>query len=246
MADRSAYANTILKVIKVFDGVSRDKLLGSVLIVIKTLHDGNTESVSVMASSLANVAATDYVASKLTLNRIEAVINHAESNITFGPSHGIHMETRMQNKGVGTFIFNELVTYLQRHAANYNVNTFEFSGDDDFSNEQQERTIAFLNKFNVHMKFNDGEQHVGFARSQPPQQMESYINPAKVQEIDIEKYIFELVSERNSYESELKQLRDDLSRKTDETFAGIPKSELIKYTLIACGVSVIFVLFMVI
>ena len=64
-------------------------------------------------------------------------------------------------------------------------------------------------------------------------------------ELDIEDYVFQIVSERNKNESEINNMRAEISRMGEETFNGIPKRQLVKYTLIGCGITILLIFFLI-
>ena len=245
----NTYGDINLKLIRVADSNSKNALFGSILVTIRRHTEGNKEIIQVkvtpLSASAASVAASS-ATEKLSINKFEATVNHSDRTIAFGPSHGVQIEEALQNKGIGTFAMNELIEILKKTAKTYTVIPFEIMVSEDFTLAQKERVVAFMGKFNINFSFTDADQRAGYMTSPPPQQLISYYNQSKVQEMDVEKFFFQIIADRVKNESEISHLKHEVDRIGDESFAGIPKKQLVKYTLVCCGLALIFILLLII
>jgi len=235
-----------LKLIRLSEGGVKNRFIGNILISRRHIKDGSQEMFSMLAQPLTATASTlRKEASKLSLNKFEATINHTDRSINLGPSTGAQIEESLQNLGLGTYMLNELIIALRSCCPSYTFNPFEITLPEKITQQERERLIAFLSKFSIAMGFSDIEQRVGTIRAGQPQQLITHYSVEKIQEVDIEDYVFQLITERNKNESEIANLKAENSRMGEETFSGIPKRQLVKYTLICCGIT-LFVIFLLI
>ncbi len=237
-----AYGDNNLKLIRVSEGGTKNRFLGNILVSVRHIKDGSQEMFSVRVQPLTATAATlRSGAEKLSINKFEATVNHSDRSISFGPAQGIQIEEAMQNRGIGTYALNELILALRNACPNYTFNPYEITLPEETTISQREKLIAFLSKFNIALGFSDIEQRVGTIRAGQPQQLVTHFNAEKIQELDLEEFLFQLVSDRNKNENEMNNMKAEISRMGEETFSGIPKKQLVKYTLICCGLTLLLI-----
>ncbi len=69
-------------------------------------------------------------------------------------------------------------------------------------------------------------------KAKKPSLLKSYTNNEKLEEVDIEKFFFNLLNERNKLEKEYNELKVEYAARGEELLGGMPKGDLIKYTVI--------------
>jgi hypothetical protein len=228
-------------------GSARAKFLGNILISLRHFREGNDEIFSVRVNLVANIASrSNTMGEKLSINKFEAYINHSERTIRLGPTSGAQLEENLQNYGIGTYAFNWLLAELKRLVPNYGFNPFEVTLPETMTISAKERLMAFFTKFGINFNFVDLEQRSGTLRANTPTQIMLHYNSDKIQELDLEEYLFSLIVDRHKYETEISKMKAEIERMGEESFAGIPKKQLVKYTLIACGFTILFILVLIV
>jgi hypothetical protein len=233
------------KVIRVSDGGIKNNVFGNILLVIRTYLEESKEYIVLKIMPLTAAAANAAANSKLSINKFEVTIDHADHTISLGPAHGVSIEVNLQNKGIGGFVLNEMLAILRRRAPNYNFILFEITMPEGTTQTEKEMLIAFFGKVGINFSFLDTEQRIGTLRASPPASLTSYYNQNKILEMDTEKFLHQMVLDRTKSESEINTLKTEMSRMGDETFAGIPKKQLVRYTLITCGVTLLLILILI-
>ncbi|MDR0453242.1 MAG: hypothetical protein LBH05_00350 [Deferribacteraceae bacterium] len=234
--------DTVLRLARVTDGGYSNRFLGNILISRRHLKEGSQEIFSVLVQPLTSTSSIVRKESdKLSINKFEATVHHTDRTISLGPIHGAQIEEAFQNRGVGTFLLNDLITALRSCCPQYNFNPYEFTLPENVTMAEREKIIGFLSKFNISMGFSDIEQRTGIIRAGQPQQLVNYVNPDKITELNLEDFIFQMLNDRNKNENEINNLKAEISRMGEETFNGIPKKQLAKYTLIGCGVTLFLI-----
>jgi hypothetical protein len=213
---------------------------------MRHFKEGNDEIFSVRANLVANIASrANTMGEKLSINKFEAYINHSDRTIRLGPSSGAQLEESLQNYGIGTYAFNWLLSELKRIVPNYGFNPFEVTLPEEMNISSKERLISFFTKFGINFNFVDIEQRNGTLRANTPMQIITHYNSDKIQELDLEEYLFSLIVDRHKFETEIGKLKAEIERMGEESFAGIPKKQLVKYTLIGCAFTIIFILVLI-
>lgn len=246
--DPSQQGEIKLSIIRVTDsGNSKNSHFGTVLLTIKHQSGKERDLIQIKITPVTQTAVNAAImGDKLSINKIEATVDHKEKLIRLGPDSGIQLEENLQGRGIGAYAFNELFAILKKTAPTYTLTTYEVVVGDDYPQSKKEMLVGFLDKFNIYFSFSEADQRLGVLRPIPISQIANYYNASKVQELDIEKYFFQMIGERTKAESEINLLKNEVSRIGDESFAGIPKSQLVKYTLVSCALAVLIVLLLII
>jgi hypothetical protein len=244
-----SHGDNVLRFIRVGDvgSGSRSRFLGNILVSCRHYQEGIEEMYAVKVLPIANLASrATQAGEKLSLNKFEALINHSEHSIRLGPATGIQLEDMLQNSGIGTYALNWLMTELKKTVPNYSFNPFELTLSESMSTSAKELMVSFLNKFGISFNFVDIEQKAGTMRANTPAQIITHYNPDKIQELDLEEYLYQLITERQKNETELNNMKAEIERMGEESFGGIPKKQLVKYTLISCGVTIVIIFLLII
>jgi hypothetical protein len=228
-------------------GGSKSRFLGNLIISLRHFREGNDEIFSVRVNLVANIASrSNTMGEKLSINKFEAYINHSDRTIRLGPPSGAQLEEGLQNLGIGTYAFNWLLSELKRIVPHYGFNPFEITLSETMTISSKERLVSFLTKFGINFNFVDIEQRNGTLRANTPTQIINHYNADKILELDLEEYLFSLIVERHKSETEITKMKSEIERMGEESFAGIPKKQLVKYTLIACAFTIIFILALIV
>ena len=66
--------------------------------------------------------------------------------------------------------------------------------------------------------------------------LKEHYNSEKVEELDIEQFVFGLINDKANLERSYNELKVEYAARGEELLAGIPKSEIVKYTAVGCVV----------
>jgi len=243
------YGKTTLKIIRVKEvvmGLPRN--FGTFMISENHLKEQDNEMLLIRIKSLT-YANKQYVNNlyslkadnKLSINKLFVSVNHRSESVEFGPIQGFHMEEVLRDKGIGSYILNEIISWLKQHFPTYTVEPFEFFATDTTLTDDKERRNKFLENFGFNLQFTDIAQKSGSIKIERVALIKEYTNYDKIEELDMELYIFGLVQEKNKFEKDYSELRTDYQMRGEELLGGIPKPEIIKYSIIAA--IVIFIIF---
>ncbi|MDR2884722.1 MAG: hypothetical protein LBV09_06395, partial [Deferribacteraceae bacterium] len=216
----AAYGETNLKLIRVTDGGIKNRFLGNMIIAIKHFKEESKEIFSVRIQSLNSARVAASMSDKFSLNKFEATVNHTDHSITIGPSQGIQVEEQLQNRGIGTYALNELLLALRNNCPNYSFLPYEVTMSENVSESKKALLEAFLAKFNIPLSFSDLERRIGTVRASTPQQVINHYNQDKIQEIDLEEFIVQLVAEKTKNDTEIANMKAEISRMGEETLGG--------------------------
>ena len=240
------YGDNNLRLIRVIESSGKSRFVANILISVRHIKDGSQEMFSVLIQPLtATAAILRKEADRLSINKFEASVNHMDRTINLGPLNGVQIEESLRDRGIGTYALNELIVALRNCCPNYTFNPYEITLPAETTPEVRERLLTFLSKFNIAMGFSDIEQRVGTIRAGQPQQLISHYNVEKIQEMNLEEFIFQMVGERYKNDNEITNLKTEISRMGEETFSGIPKKQLVKYTLIGCCVTLLVIFLLI-
>lgn len=245
------YGTTILKLIRVKSAVGGNvKFFGNIMLVIKHYKENDTEIMAVKIASITsqssitanlnNIAASG----KLSLNKITAMVNHKTNSIDFGPSQGVLLDEFIRGKGIGTYAFNEIVLWLKKAFGEYAVNPFDFSLGEYSSETEKSIRNDFLEHFGFTIDFSDPTQTSGTAKIKKASSLKEHYNSDKIDELDIEKYVFGLIGEKYKLEKDYGELKHNYETRGTEVINGIPKSDIIKYTLGLCIAAIALLIFL--
>ncbi len=160
------------------------------------------------------------------------LVNHRSNSIEFGPTQGLFLDKNLRNRGIGTFAFNELIVWLRENFQEYSITPFDFVTGDNMEDDEREIRNKFLENFGFTLGFTDITQRNGTMKAKKPSLLKSYTNNEKLEEVDIEKFFFNLLNERNKLEKEYNELKVEYAARGEELLGGMPKGDLIKYTVI--------------
>lgn len=242
------YGTTILKLIRVKEvGGGSVRLFGHIMLSIKHYKESDTEMMivrlislagnTITRASLSNVTASE----KLSLNKFAATVNHRTNSVDFGPVQGGYIEESLRGRGIGSFGFNELISWLKANFEDYAVNPFEFLSPENATPDDIDRRNRFLESFGFTLGFTDVTQKSGTMKAKKVSVLKERYNAEKIEELDIEQFVFNLINEKASLEKSYGDLKTEYAARGEELLAGIPKSEIIKYTIIGC-VLVLFIM----
>lgn len=240
------YGTTILKLLRVKEiGGGSIRLYGHVMLSIKHYKESDTEMMIVRFISLAgntiaranlnNVAASE----KLSLNKFSATVNHRTNSVDFGPIQGIYVEENLRGRGIASFSLNELISWLKSNFEEYTINPFEFISPDNATQEDIEGRNKFLENFGFTLGFTDVTQRSGTMKAKKVSILKEHYNSEKVEELDIEQFVFGLINDKANLERSYNELKVEYAARGEELLAGIPKSEIVKYTAVGCVVVLI-------
>jgi hypothetical protein len=129
-------------------------------------------------------------------------------------------------------------------APSYNFMPYEVTLQENVTDDKRALLETFLSKFNIPITFSDPERRLGMVRASTPQHIIHHYNQDKIQEVDVEEFLVNLMSEKSKNESEISSMKSEISKLNDETMGGLSKEQLVKYTLIVCGVTLALVFFL--
>lgn len=233
------YGTAILKLVRVKEAAgSTTRLFGNIVFSMKHYKEGDSEMMLVRIIPVSNnsvrpvKSSSGNASDKLSINKMYALVNHRSNSIEFGPPQGLLLDSTLRNKGIGTFAFNELVMWLRENFQEYSIMPFDFVSNE--SSEEEERDIRnrFLENFGFTLGFTDVTQRNGTMKAKKPSLLKPYTNTDKLEEVDIEKFFFNLLNEKNKLEKEYNELKVEYTARGEELLGGMPKGDLIKYTVI--------------
>ena len=247
------YGTTIIKLVRVKEtSGSNVRLFGNIVFVMKQYRESDNEMmivriVPVSSNSQRPVSSISGNATdQLSINKITATVNHRANSIEFGPPQGMLLDSNLRGKGIGTFALNEIVTWLRQRYQDYSISSFEFMSGENADEADKERRNKFLENFGFSLGFTDSTQRTGTAKAKKPSLLRPYINSDKLEELDIEKYFFSLYNEKNKLDKEYNELKVEYAARGEELLGGMPKTDLIKYTVMgSIGVLVIMILLII-
>lgn len=246
------YGTTILKLVRVKENTgSNVRFFGNIIFVMKHYKEGDNEMMSVKIVPVSSGSARPIASSagnandKLAINKIYALVNHRSNSIEFGPNQGFSLDDNLRGKGIGTFAMNELIVWLRNNFQEYSINPFEFITPENADEEDKERRNKFLENFGFLLGFTDVTQRNGTMKAKKPSLIKTYVNGEKLEELDIEKYFFGLINERNRLEKDLSELKVEYAARGEELLGGMPKGDLIKYTVIG-SISILIIMMLLI
>ena len=82
-------------------------------------------------------------------------------------------------------------------------------------------------------------------KAKKPSLIKNYINSDKLEELDIEKFFFNLINEKNKLEKDYNELKVEYAARGEELLGGMPKGDLIKYTVIG-SISVLVIMLLLV
>lgn len=245
------YGTTILKLVRVKDSAgSNSRVFGNIVLVMKHYKEGDMEMMLVRIVPVSSVSIKQIkqqassANSQLSINKVYALVNHRANSIEFGPSQGMFLDDVLRNKGIGTFALNEIIVWLRENFQDYSISPFDIVTPESASDEEdKDRRNKFLENFGFTLGFTDVTQRSGTLKAKKPSLLKSYVNNEKIDEIDIEQYFFNLLGEKSKIEKEYSDLKVEYAARGEELLGGMPKGEIIKYTVIASiGVIVLMIL----
>lgn len=247
------YGTTILKLIKVKElGGASIKFFGHIMLSIKHYKELDTEMMIVRIISLAGNSATRanisnvFASEKLSLNKFTATVNHRTNSVDFGPIQGGYIEESLRGRGIGSYAFNEIIGWLKSNFEDYAINPFEFLSPETATAEDLDMRNKFLENFGFTLGFTDVTQRSGTMKAKKVSVLKERYNAEKIEEMDIEQYVFGLINDKSDLEKSYSELKTEYAARGEELLAGIPKSEIIKYTMIGCGVILVIMILLLI
>lgn len=243
------YGTTILKLIKVkSSAVGNVKFFGNVMLVIKQYSENDWEMMTVRIVSISNqsnvIANMNNIvaAEKLSINKITALANHKSNSIDFGPGQGIFIEESLRGKGIGSFAMDELIVWIKNKFPEYSVSSFEFVSGDLISETDKNIRNDFFENFGFTISYSDHTQNSGIIKIKKASMLKEHYNAEKIDEMDIEKYVLGLITDKYKIEKDYNDLKLNFDTRSNELVSGIPKSDIAKYTLLCCAIAIILLI----
>ena len=246
------YGTAILKLVRVkeISGVN-SRLFGNIVFSMKHYKEGDNEMmlvriIPVTSNSARPIRAVSGNASdQLSINKVYELVNHRSNSIEFGPTQGLFLDKNLRNKGIGTFALNELISWLRENFQEYSITPFDFVTAVNADEDDRDVRNKFLENFGFNLSFTDVTQRNGTMKAKKPSLIKNYINSEKLEELDIEKFFFNLINEKNKLEKDYNELKVEYVARGEELLGGMPKGDLIKYTVIG-SISVLAIMILLI
>lgn len=239
------YGTTILKLVRVKSSVvGNAKFYGNVMLVIKQYKENDLEMMTVRIVSISNQSNVTanmnniVAAEKLSINKITALANHKSNSIDFGPGQGIFIEESLRGKGIGSFAMNELVIWIKSKFTEYAINPFEFILGDMISETDKKIRNDFFENFGFTISYSDHTQNGGIIKIKKAGMLKEHYNAEKIDEMNIEKYVFGLITDKYKIEKDYTDLKQTFDTRSNELVSGIPKADIAKYTLVCCVIAI--------
>ena len=246
------YGTAILKLVRVKEtsGIN-SRLFGNIVFSIKHYKEGDNEILVVRVILVTSNSARPIrgvagnANDQLSINKIFALVNHRSNSIEFGPPQGLFLDKNLRNKGIGTFALNELIIWLRENFQEYSITPFDFVTNENGEEDDKDIRNKFLENFGFNLSFTDVTQRNGTMKAKKPSLIKNYINSEKLEELDIEKFFFNLINERNKLEKDFNELKVEYAARGEELLGGMPKGDLIKYTVIGSISVLVIMLFLI-
>lgn len=246
------YGTAILKLVRVkeISGVN-SRLFGNIVFSMKHYKEGDNEMmlvriIPVTSNSARPIRAVSGNASdQLSINKVYALVNHRSNSIEFGPTQGLFLDKNLRNKGIGTFAVNELISWLRENFQEYSITPFDFVTSESADEDDRDVRNKFLENFGFNLSFTDVTQRNGTMKAKKPSLIKNYVNNEKLKELDIEKFFFNLINEKNKLEKDYNELKVEYAARGEELLGGMPKGDLIKYTVIG-SISVLVIMLLLV
>lgn len=246
------YGTAILKLVRVKEATGNNtRLFGNIVFSMKHYKENDNEMmlvriIPVSSSSIRPIkGAAGNASDQLSINKVYALINHRSNSVEFGPSQGLFLDKNLRNKGIGTYAFNELIVWLRENFQEYSITPFDFVSSESSEDDEREIRNKFLENFGFTLGFTDVTQRNGTMKTKKPSLLKSYVNHEKLEEVDIEKFFFNLINEKNKLEKDYNELKIEYAARGEELLGGMPKGDLIKYTVIG-AISVLVIMLLLI
>lgn len=247
------YGMTSLKLLRVQSSIGGNiKFFGNVILVMKYYKEGDEEMMTVrivcvsfqsnVTANMNNIAAAE----KLSINKMTASVKHKSNTIDFGPAQGVFIEESLRGKGIGTFAMNELIKWLKSDFPEYSVNPYDFVSGEYMQDTDKKIRNQFLENFGFTIAFSDPTQNNGSIKVKKANMLKEHYNSEKINEHDIVKYVFGLITDRHKLEKDYGDLKHNYETRGEELLNGIPKSDIVKYTIICCGVAIVLLILLLI
>ena len=196
------YGTTIFKLVRAKDIAGNNiRVFGNIIFVMKHYKEGDNEMMLVRIVPVSNnpakpiLGVTGNASDKLAINKVYALVNHRTNSIEFGPNQGLFIDENLRGKGLGTYALNELIVWLRDNFQEYSITPFEFVSLENTDEEDKERRNKFLENFGFTLGFTDVTQRTGTMKAKKPSLIKPYVNMDKLEELDIEKYFFNLIND---------------------------------------------------
>ena len=222
------YGTAILKLVRVKEtSGANSRLFGNIVFSMKHYKEGDNEMMLVRIipvtsnSSRPIRGVTGNASDQLSINKIYALVNHRSNSIEFGPTQGLFLDK------------------------NYSITPFDFVTADNADEDDRDVRNKFLENFGFNLSFTDVTQRNGTMKAKKPSLIKNYINSEKLEELDIEKFFFNLINEKNKLERDYNELKVEYAARGEELLGGMPKGDLIKYTVIG-SISVLVIMLLLV
>lgn len=212
-----------------------DRIFAYVMLNVRTAKHGYSETLTVDITPIVKdeliAGVPDSDASKKSditdekNNRLSATADANSETVTIAAGSRMLIGQSIRNRGIGTFALNEIIRWMIIKYPNYMVQPIEVSSRITPDRDDLARATAFFANFGFKFKENTHNSSEGMMEAALCMNLRQYVNRAKVDEIDIAKFIKELLRERYAIEETLKSQ----GRLVQEQRVSVEKSERAKF-----------------
>jgi hypothetical protein len=212
-----------------------DRIFAYVMLNVRTTKHNYSETITVDVTPIvkdeliAGVPENDSIKkSDITddkNNRFSATADVNSETITIAAGPRMHISSNIRNRGIGSFALNEIIKWMIVKYPNYMVQPIDISSSVTPDKEDLTRATAFFSNFGFRFKPSASSEIEGVMETALCMNLRQYTNRNKVDEIDIPKFIRELLRERYAIEEALKSQ----GRLVQEQRVTVEKSERTKF-----------------
>lgn len=232
-----------LKLIRVKQKLAAgERIFAYAMVHIRTKRQAYSETITVdvtpiVKDELISSNSTEENSKSPTLeektNRFSATADANSETITIAAGNRMVIGRNIRDKGIGTFALNEIVRWMIVKYPNYMIDIIDISQHVTPDKDDRKRAVHFLSNFGFDFKESTKSgAFEGVMEAALSMNLREYINRSKVDEIDIGKFIKELLKERYRIEEILKTQ----GRLIQENTVVINKSEKQKFVSVLINI----------
>lgn len=190
-----------------------DRVFAYVMVNVRTKKHGYSETISVDVTPIIKDELLSGVpdddpskASPLDdkTNRFTATADANRETVTIAAGSRMMIGSSIRDKGVGTFALNEIIRWMIVKYPNYMVDVINVSSTFLPNEEDRKRAVNFFSNFGFDFKESQGLDYEGTMEAVLCMNLHEHLNRSKIDEIDISKFIRELLRERYMIEETIK------------------------------------------
>jgi GNAT superfamily N-acetyltransferase len=204
-----------LKMIRVKQKIGSSALVFAyVMINIRTKKTGYTETQTVEVTPIIKdeLLGTQTLNTEVSVqapigeksNKFIATADAQREVVTIAAGSRMMITANIRDKGIGTFAMNEIIRWMIIRYPNYMVDVIKISRADIPKDEERFRAIEFFKNFGFRFNEDPSSPSEGTIETALCMNLHEHLNRSKVEEIDISKFIRELLRERYVIEETIK------------------------------------------